>query len=103
MTQEQPKWEKQTLLNLFMKPKPKPEALRSNSKTKMSTNYLQDNLLGDDIDDAPKLPPKELPIRITQPTRRKLDDGSSRLIIAIDYGTTFTGKHAHHTSSMHTD
>ena len=72
--------------------KAKPPDLRGNSIDHSDQDYLKDNLLGGDEDElssptfrapeSPKLPPQ----------RGTHDVGSSRLVIGIDYGTTFTGK-----------
>ncbi len=62
-----------------------------------NNNYLNDNLLGEDGDEAsPLLPAIDEPPRVALPLPLKapsaLDIGRNRLVIAIDYGTTFTGK-----------
>lgn len=80
--------------------KPKPPDLQGNIVDSPDQDYLQDspdqdylqnNLLDEDEDDL--APPT---FKIVDPPKllrqRGTPDGSSRLVIAIDYGTTFTGK-----------
>jgi hypothetical protein len=72
-----------------------------NDYLRKDSDYLNDNLLDENEDDLlPPMPitdepPKQpLPLTLPLPLKRPstLDLGRNRLVIAIDYGTTFTGK-----------
>lgn len=66
--------------------KAKPSALQGNSLDR-NDDYLNDNLLaeGDEEDSMSESP------KLSHRTPA-YDAGSNRLVIAIDYGTTFTGE-----------
>ena len=71
--------------------KPKPPDMQGNIVDSPDQDYLQDNLLDEDEDDL--APPTSKIVDPPKPLRQRgTPDGSSRLVIAIDYGTTFTGK-----------
>src|SRR6266700_2579894 len=72
--------------------KAKPFSLKGSPVPSSIEDYLNDNLL--EQDDPP--PISNLPQR---PRR----DTSHRLVIGIDYGTTFTGKKASYRALMRTD
>jgi hypothetical protein len=74
-------------------PKQKPSFLQSEPVSPMEPDFLKDDedFLREDID-----PPLPLPLKL-QETPRVIEKQSNnstvdRLVIAIDYGTTFTGK-----------
>jgi hypothetical protein len=78
---------------LFGRPSPptKPPALQGSPLSDPGRDYLNDNLLFDDDSGPPKFTATDIKVD----TKRLLIDHintSNRLVIAIDYGTTFTGK-----------
>lgn len=72
--------------------KPKPPNLQGNIIDRPDQDYLLDNLLDEDDDLAPPSPTFKT-VDPPKPLRQRgTPDGSPRLVIAIDYGTTFTSK-----------
>ena len=75
--------------------KPKPSDLQGYviDRERPAPKFLSENLLGEeDEDEIEPTPTSYAPLRPLQPQRHFSADGSGRLVIAIDYGTTFTGK-----------
>lgn len=69
--------------------KAKPIGLQGNLLDRSDHDYLNDNLLEGDEEDEDDESMSESPKAKYQTPSS--DVGSSRLVIAIDYGTTFTG------------
>lgn len=59
-------------------------------------DYLRENLLGEDEDyvPAPTQRSADLPEDLDHQEVYNQDSDSYRLVIAVDYGTTFTGEHS---------
>lgn len=72
--------------------KAKPLDLQGNTIDYSDQDYLKDNLLDGDEDDVSSTTFRTAESSKLPPQRDTHDLGSNRLVIAIDYGTTFTGK-----------
>lgn len=74
--------------------KPKSSHIEGNSLDGSETDYMNDDLLKEEYYDNDTSPPYNYQDLPKQPENDSRDIASHRLVIAIDYGTTYTGIHA---------
>ena len=73
--------------------KPKPVGLEGYVIDRPTPKFLSENLLGEEDEDEIE-PASTYESQRPPPAQRRITaDGTGRLVIAIDYGTTFTGLH----------